>query len=297
MTRPLTTVIALTTLTINLFAAVQAEACGGRQRISSRRPIVRTYTAIRPIVQATHSRIVYSPVPAPVSNPVPSSHLQLAVPPTPVQGGLHQGSESQIINPSSAAVQAVLSESTVDSGQGSGMNVSNPVSQQSTSSLTSAQAGTGSRLSPTTSDATGAMNGGAEDSALKLLDSMVGNRAQAPTANQQQSEAATNSSVAPASTNRLPSHLGKWIAILPETQRVDLQLREQGTFSWTATKNGKSSTFEGQYLLQNGRLILVRSNDLQQMSGSWTATEQGFDFHLEGANTGSLNFVRTSSSQ
>ena len=80
---------------------------------------------------------------------------------------------------------------------------------------------------------------------------------------------------------------------LPGNQSVELSLNENGTFRWTATKQGKSSAFEGQYRLETGRLTLVRSTDLQQMAGSWTANGEKFTFKLDGTKAGGLAFARS----
>ena len=98
---------------------------------------------------------------------------------------------------------------------------------------------------------------------------------------------------APASSAPAAVHVGSWTVTLPGNQSVALELNQDGRFSWTATKDGKSSSFEGQYRLENDRLTLVRSSDLQQMSGSWTGQDTNFTFKLDGATTGGLSFQRS----
>ena len=89
------------------------------------------------------------------------------------------------------------------------------------------------------------------------------------------------------------THVGNWKVNLPGNQSVELTLADDGQFSWTASKEGKSNSFSGQYRLENGQLTLVRSNDLQQMSGQWTGSEGNFTFKLEGSTNGGLNFQRS----
>ena len=92
---------------------------------------------------------------------------------------------------------------------------------------------------------------------------------------------------------RSTTHVGTWSVALPGNQSVQLSLKSDSTFEWTATKAGKTSKFDGQYRLANGRLTLVRSADLQQMAGSWTGTENKFTFKLDGAKNSGLNFRRS----
>ncbi|WP_442507789.1 hypothetical protein SH528x_006723 [Novipirellula sp. SH528] len=96
-----------------------------------------------------------------------------------------------------------------------------------------------------------------------------------------------------ASSTTAGTHVGNWKVNLPGNQSVELTLADDGNFSWTATKDRKSNSFSGQYRLENGQLTLVRSNDLQQMSGQWTGSEGNFTFKLEGATNGGLNFQRS----
>ncbi len=97
---------------------------------------------------------------------------------------------------------------------------------------------------------------------------------------------------APATTQ--PVQSGTWQVSLSGNQTIQLVLNDDSSFVWTATKDGKSSSFEGRYILENGRLTLVRSNDLQQMSGSWTLSERGASFKLDGTNSSALEFGRAS---
>ncbi len=130
---------------------------------------------------------------------------------------------------------------------------------------------------------------GSEATALQMLESIGDNTPSTSTANstpQIPEFTATTSAAA-------GDHVGTWKVTLPGQQSVELNLNDDGTFRWTASKNGKTSAFEGQYRLESGRLTLVRSSDLQQMAGSWTANGDSFTFKLDGTNTGGLAFARS----
>jgi hypothetical protein len=133
-----------------------------------------------------------------------------------------------------------------------------------------------------------------QQSALQAL-AAIGKEA-APAANQATSNdapAATIPEFTAASPNATDSHLGAWRVSLPGNQSVELNLDADGKFVWKATKSGSTSQFNGQYRLADGKLTLVRSADLQQMTGSWTAQKTGFTFKLDGSKTGGLNFIRS----
>lgn len=88
------------------------------------------------------------------------------------------------------------------------------------------------------------------------------------------------------------SHVGTWAVSLPGNQTIVLALNNDNSFSWNASKDGKQSSFQGQYRLEGSRLTLVRSNDLQQMAGSWNGSDANFTFKLDGATTSGLAFTR-----
>ena len=90
----------------------------------------------------------------------------------------------------------------------------------------------------------------------------------------------------------IADQVGTWTVSLPGNQSLTLVLNQDNTFAWTAVKGGTSSSFEGQYRLEDGRLTLVRSNDLQQMSGSWNGEGANFTFKLDGATNSGLGFAR-----
>lgn len=126
-----------------------------------------------------------------------------------------------------------------------------------------------------------------EASALQMLASISNNDASAAESTTQIPEFTAAS---PETTN---PHTGTWKVNLPGNQSVELLLNDDSSFHWTATKDGKSSSFQGQFRLEKGRLTLVRSNDLQQMTGTWSGQGTNFTFKLDGATTSGLAFVRS----
>lgn len=89
-------------------------------------------------------------------------------------------------------------------------------------------------------------------------------------------------------------HVGRWQATLGNGSIVQLHLQADGSFVWTATTSGKTSSFEGNYSLENGALTLVRSSDNQKLAGSLTPTSNGgVNFKLNGAKDAGLSFSRS----
>ncbi len=128
----------------------------------------------------------------------------------------------------------------------------------------------------------------AETSALKMLQAL-GSTPQPTTS----SAATTIPEFTAAAKKTAEAHVGTWKVNLPNSQSVELVLQADGKFIWTAVGKGNQKTFGGQYRMDDGRLTLVRSSDLQQMSGSWTGSENQFTFKLDGANNGGLSFQRS----
>jgi len=89
------------------------------------------------------------------------------------------------------------------------------------------------------------------------------------------------------------SHIGVWKVDMSDNQSVKLTLNADDTFVWTATKQGKASTFSGEYRMKDGLLKLVRKGDLQQMSGTWKGKDSQFIFQLQGSSTAGLGFTRS----
>ena len=91
-----------------------------------------------------------------------------------------------------------------------------------------------------------------------------------------------------------PSYVGEWVASLANGSRVQLSLKADGSFLWTAAnKEGKASSFQGSFTISDGSLSLARGSDNQKLSGSMATTgPNGFSFQLAGAKAPALEFVR-----
>jgi hypothetical protein len=138
-----------------------------------------------------------------------------------------------------------------------------------------------------------------ELSALQMLASLNGEATGPAMAAEVSPEAAVEapafSAQAVQANSAMPTnmvHVGTWRVGLPGNQNITLALNPDNSFQWNAIKDGKSSSFQGQYRMEGGRLTLVRSNDLQQMAGSWNGEGTNFTFKLDGATTSGLAFVR-----
>ncbi len=138
----------------------------------------------------------------------------------------------------------------------------------------------------------------AELSALQMLASLNGDAtgaAMAEVAPQAAVEALAVGAESMSPNPSIPSnaiHVGTWRVALPGNQNISLALNPDHSFQWNAVKDGKSSSFQGQYRMEAGRLTLVRSNDLQQMAGNWSGEGANFTFKLDGATTSGLAFSR-----
>ncbi len=255
---------AVTALTVSMTAlnAAPADACdkGNRRAFRAHVPFATSHRAYQP----RYAQPVYRRTPAPVyvqpqpvfSQPQPVVQTQVPTvvgqPQAPVQSPIQQAPVQQV------SAQRTPAQQT-------------PVTQATVPQTTAAQ--------PTTQPAS------SEATALQLLESMSDNSTSTDTTTQiPQFSAATSTATG--------THVGTWKVTLPGNQSVELNLNQDGTFRWTATKNGKSSAFEGQYRMETGRLTLVRSSDLQQMAGNWTANGDNFTFKLDGTTTGGLAFAR-----
>lgn len=91
-----------------------------------------------------------------------------------------------------------------------------------------------------------------------------------------------------------PGHVGTWNATLSNGARVELSLKTDGSFRWSATNQaGNASSFQGTYSVEDGSLTLIRSNDKQKLSGSMVREgDQAFTFRLSGADDSGLRFIR-----
>ncbi|WP_182868538.1 hypothetical protein [Stieleria mannarensis] len=132
----------------------------------------------------------------------------------------------------------------------------------------------------------------AESSALAALASLTASKPIGASSTPSVSNPAPTTTTAVAASEATPGHIGSFQATLPSNVTIELNLNSSNTFSWVVRNNGKTSQFTGQYRVTEGRLTLVRSNDLQKMEGKLTMAANGFTFQLDGANNAGLDFKK-----
>ena len=87
--------------------------------------------------------------------------------------------------------------------------------------------------------------------------------------------------------------VGTWSANLSNGATVQLDMRADGSFTWTANKSGKQSTFGGTFTLNGQSLTLIRS-DSQKLSGNLLSPNtNGFTYKLDGVKDNGLQFSRS----
>jgi len=84
---------------------------------------------------------------------------------------------------------------------------------------------------------------------------------------------------------------GNFVATVANGATIRLTLNADGTFAWQANKDGKASSFQGNFTMQNGTLSLNRA-DSQKLEGALTMGNNGFALRLAGQTEMNLNFVR-----
>ena len=86
---------------------------------------------------------------------------------------------------------------------------------------------------------------------------------------------------------------GTWTAKGTSGTTVELTLKSDGHFTWTATVNGKTRSFSAQYTAGEGLLTLVSDNG-PAIVGRITGVGNGFNFKLIGSGPGDpgLTFAR-----
>ena len=288
-------VLATATVACLVATTQSASACGGRGGISAVRAPIRSasygggyqgtigYSA--PARQVYHSQPRYQQpsnyYPTP-SYPQASTYSQpVCQTQAPIQNSRIINSQPVIGSPARPTIQSaqpVVSNRVAATSVGP-----QPARSAPANTIAPTNSGPQSVRQPATSTTT-------EVSALQMLQSLSANPApQATPAAQPQ---ATIPQFTEAKSTINNAFVGSWKVNLSNDQVVQLDLGADGKFTWTATNKGSRKSFAGQYRLENDRLTLVRSNDLQQMNGSWKSNGQGFVFKLDGSNNSGLNFGR-----
>jgi hypothetical protein len=300
MHRRIKTFVAITTLTLTATTSITAEACdrGGRRfgpiGISIKQRSRSVYTKrvfSQPVyAQPTYTTPVYPQSQVVYRQPVQSQPPAQAIG-TPIQSsGIPQPQPlaQQTTGLTDPRATANLPASPSQRSLAQQPASQQPASQQPVARQPVAQQPASRKAAP---QQTGNTQPNAEASALRLLASITQPES-SDTNSASDSPQIPQFGPAKSTASSEPEHVGTWKVTLPGNQAVQLELSQDGSFIWTATKNGKSSRFQGQYRLEDNRLTLVRSTDLQQMAGSWTGSGNGFTFKLDGATNGGLNFNR-----
>jgi len=272
--------LAVTTLAVSMtsLSAVAADTCGGRgranygQRLSYARPPVYRSAYQQPVYR---SGAIAHPV---ASAPVNLQRQRQRVAPVPVASALVAPAS---VGPAPVGPAPVAQRQPIQGGPMQTQAQPNP-------NLSQTVQPTGGQLSVT--EATTQQPDGkpatTEATALQLLESITDD-----TVSTDENDHGDHEHTVATSTVT-GDHVGTWKVALPGDQSVELNLTDNGTFNWTATNKGKTNSFDGQFRMEMGRLTLVRSSDLQQMAGSWTANGDKFTFKLDGTTTGGLAFAR-----
>ena len=314
MKRQIKSAVAITTLAISASTSMTADACDrGRRSILSRSrfsvraaPIRRQPAPVYAHTYYSQPTNVYRPpvqtVPPPQFTPAPAPQPTRTVIVNGRRVVVPQGQSIPATqNPAQPVGQPAGQPPRVASTQGPGVAGNTIAPQQRIAPQPASQAAGQARQvvqqqapantkTMAAQPATAPAQATAESSALQMLAS-IGN-----SAGTTEPSAASSPQIpefGPASNGQPVEHVGTWSVNLPGNQSVRLDLNSDGSFSWTATKNGSSSVFKGQYRMEKDRLTLVRSNDLKQMAGSWMGGGEAFTFKLDGATTGGLAFKKS----
>ena len=290
MKRSIQCMLSLTAAAAMTFSTtVPVEACGGA-RSSSRLGSFRGrgfMTGAPPVLTRSQQKARYGHTSSRYSRPVPTRTVYAQpIAPQPVYTQVPQTYSPAIHSaPRQPVVEARPTTVASPAASAPAMNSVAPRPSRSVAPVQPSVSEAASQLAdkPATTPTS------AQASALRLLASISKPKAKAETA--VPSDVPAIPEFKPASTST-PAHVGIWSVTLPGNQSVQLTLGEDGTFKWTATRQGKSSTFDGQYRLEDGQLTLVRSKDLQQMKGAWKGDGDQFTFTLDGSTTGGLAFKR-----
>ena len=256
-------------------SAPLASACGGRGGRTSYAPVYSGYA--RPAVSYRASLPVAQPI-----HTVPQGY-------NPIYGTSQQSPmmSQPVSTPTTAAAVQQPRPGSAGAMQASAVTPS-VVKPQTT--LTSSQGS----AQPVAGSAKAAVD--AEMSALSALAALAGSRTDQSAASHAVAPTETRPAAPEADSGTVPAAssalVGSFQATLPSNVTIELNLGSGSTFSWIVRSNGKTTQFSGQYRISEGRLTLVRSNDLQQMAGKMTTGADGFTFQLDGANNGGLDFKK-----
>ncbi|PAY20845.1 hypothetical protein CKO51_03625 [Rhodopirellula sp. SM50] len=255
---------------VSIQSVPTASACGGRGGRVSYAPVYGGYS------RAASNYRTTLPVTPPIHNARPSFN-----PP------LHQTSQPAAVAPPVSTASTVAAVRPRPRAQ---VALQTSAAPQPTGTASTAPSQPSSQTTATTSAVD------AETSALAALASLAASQptaATTPSTTPQPSAQPVAASAQPvAASAATPEHIGSFRATLPNNVTIELSLNGSGTFSWVVSNNGKTSQFSGQYRVTDGRLTLVRSNDLQKMAGKLTLGPNGFTFQLDGTNNAGLDFKK-----
>ncbi len=253
-TRSTKTVFALSLVVFSQVVSIASAGCGGGIGGGGfHRPPARAYGQSRSYTPA------YRPVARPQYQPAPQYHSApqpaiRVVQTRPVSQPVRQPVQQQLI-------QQPVAQQPVQQPQ---QVAQQPVQQQSAATTPA----------PVSQQPTQTAQQNATQSALAFL-------ANEPAQQQTQPQEST------------ASHVGSWKATTAGGATVTLNLNDDGQFSWVAQNNGKTSQFGGRFTIENGTLTLARSSDNQKLAGKMTFSGSGFNFLLNGAKDGGLNFQQS----
>ena len=74
----------------------------------------------------------------------------------------------------------------------------------------------------------------------------------------------------PAEPTKQLTHVGRWQSMLGPQTQVELELRDDDSFRWTAKQADVAASFSGTYELVDQQLTLIRDVDGQRLSGVWS---------------------------
>jgi tetratricopeptide (TPR) repeat protein len=114
--------------------------------------------------------------------------------------------------------------------------------------------------------------------------------AAAPPAVETQPAPAESNTAAAEAPSRPPLPLekvvGKWVATPAPSTTIRLEISQDGKFTWSVTDRGRTESFGGKAMTDDGLLSLMREQDQSTLAGEVTLKETGFHFKLAGSGPG-----------